>query len=97
MATIRRTSSPSDQEQSDASPRKASSTTTTPRSDASLAATCSNLLGVSSKTFVMYVTHLNIVLYALAYWIQIGVLPVSLLEVHFEGRQTAPVKKSKKK
>ena len=29
------------------------------------------------KTFVMYMTHLNIVLYALCYWIQIGVLPVS--------------------
>ena len=29
------------------------------------------------KTFVMYMTHFNIVLYALCYWIQIGVLPVS--------------------
>ena len=29
------------------------------------------------KTFVMYKTHFNIVLYALCYWIQIGVLPVS--------------------
>lgn len=33
----------------------------------------------SQKTFVMYMTHFNIVLYALCYWIQIGVLPVSCL------------------
>ena len=31
----------------------------------------------SRKSFVMYMTHFNIVLYALCYWIQIGVLPVS--------------------
>ena len=36
------------------------------------------MFGLNHKTFVMYMTHLNIALYALCYWIQIGVLPVSV-------------------
>ena len=30
-----------------------------------------------SKSFIVYMTHFNIVLYAMCFWIQTGVLPVS--------------------
>ena len=35
----------------------------------------------NEKKRILYITHLNIVLYALCYWIQIGVLPVSICHI----------------
>ena len=36
---------------------------------------------LTKKNIILYMTHFNVVLYALCYWIQIGVLPVSFLVI----------------